>query len=98
VIAIIASAGGNNDKPLPDGVYDSCKQFVEGRLKYPGSSTFEGIGSAVITIRGNAGSEVSYVDAANAFGAKSRRNFVCEVHYTGNGNWRLTNLDLDLSS
>jgi hypothetical protein len=90
------SSGADADTPVVDGVYDVCKQFVEDRLAYPGSSDFQGIDDADITLNGNSGVEVSYVDAANAFGAQSRRPFTCRVRYEGNGGWHLRGLDIDL--
>lgn len=97
LIAACSSSSSGEDTIVVDDVYDICNKFVEHRLAYPGSSTFQGIDDADVTLSGHDGTDVSYVDAANGFGAKSRRTFTCDVHYLGNGKWRLTNLDIDLT-
>jgi hypothetical protein len=82
---------------LTDEVYDTCNKFVERRLAHPGSSSFQGIDEAEITVDGNRGTDVSYVDAANAFGSTSRRPFTCTIRSSGD-TYHLVNLDIDLSA
>ena len=104
VVGCTALGGGDDDSPsatdLKAGAFDVCTQFVEDRLKAPGTAKFRnyfqddgevivtGIGEGPYTVR-------SSVDAQNGFGAEIRTDFVCTVNHTGDGNWRLANLSLD---
>lgn len=98
VIAIAAACTAFDDKADDAGAFTICQQFVEDRLAYPGSSEFQSIVDAIIEVDENDAVVTSYVDAANGFGALSRRPFVCEVHYLGDDEWRLDSLDIDLES
>ena len=76
-----------------------CKDFVKARLKAPASADFPFLDYS----SANTGNETyvvrSYVDAQNAFGAKIRSNWTCQVQYRGGEeadrhNWTLVDLQL----
>ena len=92
--------GGDSADELRFGAFDVCTQFVEERLKAPGTASFRnyfeddgevtvtGVGDGPYTVR-------SSVDAQNSFGAEIRTDFTCIVTHQGDGNWRLNDLALD---
>jgi hypothetical protein len=82
-----SDADSSDETLFVDDVYDACKAYIEdGYLLHAGSSDFEGIDEAQIVIEGHSASEVSYVDAANGFGAQTRYEFQCHAEYS-DGYW-----------
>lgn len=74
------------------GAVTACQQFVEARLVSPGSADFPwGFEADNVGPRWE---YVSYVDSENRFGAKLRTNFHCLVEHTGEGNYRLIDLQM----
>lgn len=78
------------------GAYVVCKDFVTDRLKAPSTAEFPSMYySTIEKLTDTTWRVKSYVDAQNSFGAMIRTNFICEVRYTGNNNWRLVDLTTD---
>jgi hypothetical protein len=79
--------------PDDAGASVACRDFVSRQLKAPATAEFaddyefDGEGDDY-TIR-------SYVDAENSFGARIRTSYTCKVHYTGNNEWSLVDLQVD---
>ena len=104
VAAVAASSStgstkSDNGQSVSDarlGAFDVCKQFVEDRLKSPGSAkwrdpfgdqvTYSGDGKGPITVTAS-------VDSQNGFGALLRSSYSCTVTNSGGDNWSLDNLD-----
>ena len=77
-----------------------AKQFVKDRLKSPGTAVFGGVlgdyqsPEEVVTDLGSGRFRIrAWVDAQNAFGAKIRNHFLCELEHAGDDRWRLLSLD-----
>jgi hypothetical protein len=66
--------------------YGFCKEFVSRGLKAPGSTVFPLSNAPGVTITQADGRwfVVEFVDAENAFGAKLRQDFQCQMTYQGN--------------
>jgi hypothetical protein len=65
------------------------------RLKAPSTADFPWYDEDNVQDEGNGRFVVSsYVDAENAFGAKIRVFFYCEVQYEGGDRWKLVDLTL----
>lgn len=96
VFTIIAVLTGDGDDQDPDGdkygAQNVCEQFVEKRLKAPATADFTDTASA--HSGGGAWRVTGAVDSENSFGANVRSTYVCQVQHTGDGNWRLTSLDV----
>ena len=99
----IASGLGGDDEPdaddLRSSAFDVCTQFVEDRLKSPGSAKFRNYfqddGEVTVTGSGDGPYIVtSSVDSENSFGALLRNNFVCEVRHIDGTQWRLVDLSI----
>jgi hypothetical protein len=68
-------------------------QFVESKLKDPGSAEF---GPCVMSKTASGSwSTDSYVDANNSFGGTLRTNFHCEVKHVSGDTWNLIELTMD---
>lgn len=102
LIVALSLSDGSDDEPEGDdlraGAFDVCTQFVEDRLRAPGSASFPNQfqddgevsitgGPEVFTVR-------SHVDAENGFGGEVRTPFVCQVRHTGGDNFSLIDLSL----
>lgn len=75
--------------------YDMAQVFVKRRLKTPATADFPSyINVKVYNINNQKYyyGVRGYVDAQNQFGATVRHQYVCEMKYKGNGEWRVTNL------
>ncbi len=78
-----------------------CEKFVTDRLKAPSTAKFAPYRELKITTYGkNEGVKdafrvIGYVDAQNGFGAMLRNNYICDVQYIGDDNWRLINLEIE---
>lgn len=99
VLVIGGCAAMFNGEEEPDdgggeyGARDVCEQFVEKRLKSPGSAEFSDESatgdSGTYTVAGS-------VDSENGFGALVRNQYVCKVTHASGDNWRL--MDLEMTS
>ena len=101
IAGVLAALGGNSsDSPDKIEAWVVAQQFVEGELRSPGSADYGSVWGGdyqdpdvVVTDLGNDEFRVSaWVDAENAFGAKIRSYFVCELKYIGDDRWRCTSL------
>jgi hypothetical protein len=94
----VTSDNGQKVSDSRAGAFDVCKQFVEERLKSPGSAkwrdpygnqvTYTGDGNGPITVNAS-------VDSQNGFGALLRSDYTCTVTKAGGNNWHLDHLHLD---
>lgn len=97
--ALTGGDGEDEGDDLRHGAFDVCTQFVEDRLKAPGTAKFRNFfqddGEVVVTGTGDGPYVVvSSVDSENSFGGELRTHFVCEVRHTGDEQWRLVDLSL----
>lgn len=78
--------------------YVQCKNFVEDRLVAPKTAEFGSYWNVTVQRLNNRDGEVykviGYVDAENRLGVPIRTEYVCEVAYVGDGQWRLVELAL----
>lgn len=74
------------------GAEDVCEQFVENRLKSPGSADFSDTEAA--TGSGDVWTVSGAVDSENSFGGLVRNTYVCEVRHTTGENWTLVDLQM----
>lgn len=101
VISIVFAAidGGSSSKTSLDddnvhGAWAYTQQFVEKRLKSPGSAKFPFGGFQHASCLGNHRYNVdSYVDSENSFGAKIRTHFTAIIKETNSG-WELESLNM----
>jgi len=76
------------------GAWVAAKEFVNRRLKSPGSAEFPWIHEVTVQSQGDGRFRVvAWVDAQNSFGALIRTHFSCTVH-KGDGEWILEELDM----
>jgi hypothetical protein len=76
--------------------YRVAKEYVAGRLKAPASADFPWIWDSDVGVihHGKGKFEIAgYVDAQNAFGAKLRTYYVCELQQSGSS-WKLISLSM----
>lgn len=93
------SGSAPTEEPDKIEAWVMAQQFVRNNMKSPGSADF---GSAFggyqdpdrVVTEASAGKfrVRAWVDAENSFGAKIRTHFICELEHTGNGQWRLIDL------
>lgn len=107
VLALIVAApacgggeGGDSDieSSAPDEIdaYVVCQMFIKDRLKAPSTADFPAATYADITQSGNLWTVDAWVDAENAFGARIRADFHCQVSYSNvKEEWTLVELDLE---
>lgn len=69
----------------------ACHQFVERRLKSPGSAEF---GGEAVAGPGPIWKVTGSVDSQNSFGTKVRNRYVCEADYADGKNWKLVDLQM----
>lgn len=88
--AVFLYGGGSNRSAprAPDKIsaWIDCRSFVEQNLKSPASAEFPISNDPGVTIAklGNGRwSVLGFVDAENAFGAKLRQDFGCQISYSG---------------
>lgn len=68
--------------------YAVAQQFVEDRLKAPGSASFPWYDPSYVTAAGVDRYTVrAHVDAQNSFGAKLRASWICRLRWTGPGDF-----------
>lgn len=87
-IGVISFNGGSNSVSAEI----MCEQFIEDRLRSPGTADFEHTstrpgGTGEWTVTGQ-------VDSENGFGALVRSTYRCEVEHEGGDRWTLVDLDL----
>jgi hypothetical protein len=97
-LAIAMSFGGCLCEPgqvdLRTSACITCRGFIRERLKAPSSAEFQPCYSAVIKQGTDGVWGVGFwVDAENSFGAKLRTAYACILEDTGDGNWRLQELE-----
>lgn len=101
ITAVLASASlltacgsGDDDGGGEYGARDVCQQFVEDRLKSPGSADFS---SEEATENSDGSWTVTGdVDSDNSFGASIRNSYTCKVRHTTGERWKL--LDMKTTS
>jgi len=102
-VAVILGAitGGDSDSNAEDrrfAAYDTCQQFVERRLKAPGTASFpnyfEDDGEVVVTGGPIRFTVVAHVDSENSFGASLRTRFSCVVTTSDGDTYQLVSLNL----
>ena len=70
-----------------------CKQFASDRLKAPKTAEFKNcFDTQSVETDPNMFEVMSYVEAENSFGVKTRTAYMCRVKYTGGDNWELEEL------
>lgn len=70
-----------------------CEEFLEDRLRAPGTADFSGMGSTTISSTGSSSYRVvGHVDAENGFGANIRTSYTCEITDNGDDSWSLVSL------
>lgn len=86
-----------NERENPDRVaaWVMAQEFINRKLKAPATADYgsQNPEEVVTKIGDKAFRVVAWVDSENAFGAKIRTDFVCELHYAGNDKWELDRLD-----
>ncbi|MBA2952162.1 hypothetical protein GON03_19280 [Nocardioides sp. MAH-18] len=91
VLAVGCSSGGEDDGGGEYGAKDVCQQFVEDRLKSPGTADFSSEvasenSDGSWTVRGD-------VDSENGFGALLRNSYECTVRYQpSTERWKLEDM------
>jgi len=79
--------------------YVMCKDFVKDNLVAPSTAEFAKYTEITVVKLENRAGEVyrvvGYVDSQNKFGAMIRVDYVCEIAYVGNDNWKLEKLDME---
>jgi hypothetical protein len=94
-LACNGDGGGTSDTADEIGAFVMCKEFVRDRLKAPRTAKFQSVTQADFDYKGGQTWRVSsWVDAENSFGAMIRTDFVCEIRYEGDDEWRLVDLEL----
>jgi hypothetical protein len=102
LLAILYSIGSNQSGGGSSAArYDAfnaqveCEKFVSSRLKAPSSASFASFSELRISGSGDGPwTVIGWVDAANAFGAKLRKPYVCEVQFADN-RVKLLSLSID---
>ncbi|MEX2611190.1 MAG: zinc ribbon domain-containing protein [Gemmatimonadota bacterium] len=103
VLAMIDGGGGGGGgepstpaaaRPEHDAftAYIMCQSFVEKDLRSPSTADWPTTRAEGVSIQPGDSARYTvfaYVDAQNAFGATIRNRVMCNLRYTGNGNWRL---------
>lgn len=90
VIAVaVAGCGGGDEKALDRvGAGLICEDFVEDRLRSPGSTEFPK--QQIEVLKADRYTVTGSVDAENGFGALLRSDYRCELRLDGN-RWHLLN-------
>ena len=96
----VNSTSSNDDRAWTDdaSVWQMAKKFVRDRLKAPSTADFGSAfgdyqkpSDAVTDLGGDRFRVTGWVDAENAFGAKLRSNWICELETKDRGlNWTAT--------
>ncbi len=89
--ATLTGCGGSDEKALDKaGAGLVCEDFVDDRLKSPGSAEFSAQRIDVIDPEKGRYDVTGVVDAENSFGALLRSNYRCELRLDGE-KWHLLN-------
>lgn len=84
------------NQPTKTEAATMAEKFVKQSLKAPSTADFPWYSSDRVKNKGNNKYVVhSYVDAQNAYGAKLRNWYICELRYVGDGKWICENLVFD---
>lgn len=89
--ALALAACSYSDEPDKYGAQVMCEDFVEDRLRSPGSADFQRPDST-IEVGTNEWQVSGSVDAENGFGALVRIDYVCTIRADGDGMWTLVDL------
>jgi hypothetical protein len=96
LIVFVSGCNSDTEKPKHDKMTASimAEEFMNDRLKSPGSAEFQSYPKQQITDLGNGKYKVaSYVDSQNSFGALVRTHYVCTLQYrTETDDWNLEDL------
>jgi len=92
-LSLIACSDDDVDPEV--GARDVCHQFVEERLRAPGTAAFESVDEAEIFDSAPTYRVLGHVDAENAFGGEVRTDYECTVTHTDGPNFVLVNLQMD---
>jgi len=100
VVFVMGCAGAEDEAgDRRYAAFDVCTQFVEDRLKAPGTAKFRNYfqhdGEVTVTGGPSEFTVVSTVDSENSFGASLRASFTCTVRTANGTNFNLVALDLD---
>lgn len=94
-LGVGAAVSQRNAPPSADGSAITaeimCERFIGDRLKAPATAdyTHESTEASATTWTVS-----GYVDAENAFSARLRTRYVCEVRNTSGDRWKLVDLDM----
>lgn len=73
-----------------------CQDFVERRLRAPGTASFPWSTSIQTAYLGGGRFRIrAYVDAENAFGGEVRTHFTCTIEHSTGDRWKLISLDMN---
>lgn len=93
-------AAATADDPDKTEAWVMAERFVRNRLNSPSTASFSDLSGnfpnpeqAVTILEDNQVLIQGFVDAENAFGGTVREQFVCQLEYQGDSNWRLVSLD-----
>jgi hypothetical protein len=76
--------------------FTMSKEFVEDRLKAPGTAEFPWYDKAKVShLGGGKYMVLAYVDSQNGFGALLRSKYLCTLRNTGDNRWRLIDLTIE---
>jgi hypothetical protein len=99
-IAVFVSCSEASEDPRVGQAmaFDVCTQFVEDRLKAPGTASYPDFwdddGEVVVSGTPPEYVVTSHVDSENSFGANIRTAFICEVRHVEGDQYRLVDLAL----
>ena len=71
-----------------------CQPFVEQRLTNPRSARYPTRATSATRTGAQTYRIRAWVDAENPMGGTIRNNFTCVIEYTGDGQWRLSDLSI----
>jgi len=94
-----STRGGSRPSDHSSMAFIQCKDFVKRRLKAPASADFPFLDYTSVNTGNETYAVRSYVDAQNAFGAKIRSNWTCQIQFRGGEeadvhNWTLVDVQL----
>lgn len=100
-LAVGAILAGCNQRPgeafvngTDRGARRACEDFVRDTLKAPSTAKF-GQRERPVMLDAGRWRSAGFVDAQNAFGAKIRGSYICDVRYTAGGGYQLVSLQVE---
>lgn len=91
---LFSMLGGSEEDDNKVGAIVVCEQFVEQRLRSPGSADFQTANSDRVRVSGDTFVYSAFVDSQNGFGAELRTDFICTVEHIEGDRFRLVDLQL----